>query len=129
MKRLPIIYGLFAALFLGSEDILFCSDKNAVGFDRAKNSRVTTYTEENFTLIVDFEKRKVFSELLLFSPALPESQTCVDSSAVRGLYCINRYGGTISINLTTLEYNRASIYIAVDATDDVVIRHGSCISY
>lgn len=40
MKRLPIIYGLFAALFLGSEDILFCSDKNAVGFDRAENSRV-----------------------------------------------------------------------------------------
>ena len=70
MKRLPIIYGLFAALFLGSEDILFCSDKNAVGFNRAENSRVTTYTKENFTLIVDFEKKKVFSELLLFTPAL-----------------------------------------------------------
>ena len=127
MKTISIfVVGLLTTSLFASEEVLFCFDDDAVGFDPIQNYKVGNYEERRFKIKVDFDRKSIISPDLFFSENLPESNECVKDIEEESLYCINKYGTTLNVNLNTMKYYRAAMLIDKNTTDDAVLTYGTC---
>ena len=126
MKKLLAL--LFSILILPfsvyASDVYYCSDNNNIGFDLAKNFKVTDFKYRKFKILIDFEKKNVISEtIFMYKDSVTE---CIFDNYSKTLYCIGEYGTAFSINKNTLNFARGEIYIEENKDDDYTLAYGTC---
>ena len=93
---------------------------------KSEDFKITTFKDRRFKIKVDFDREILISRDLFFAEILPDSSKCIKDIEERSLYCINKYGTTLNINLNTMKYYRAQMLIDTGVSDDVVLTYGSC---
>ena len=123
-KLLVLLFSMFAlSLSVNAADVYYCSDDAVVGFHPPENYKQYTYNEEKFKIMIDFDKKNVFSEHLFFNSNW--NQKCFFNMH-NTLSCRTELGMAFAINKANLRYVRSKIYTKQSPDDDIFIAHGSC---
>jgi hypothetical protein len=123
MKKLLVILFSIFALSSNATQVYYCYDDGHIGFKTSQNYEKGTFPGKKFTVMIDFDNKKIISEEISFDNTAVTK--CVSYSD--NLYCINDYGKSFSFNKKTSKFMRSSmINIGVD---DVSLAHGMCEKY
>jgi hypothetical protein len=122
MKILLTFFVLFFSSSLVAE-VFYCTEDNAVGYDRTNNLNFTTFKPTRFIVNIDFELKKIETDELGFSKLLP--QECLENKGA--LNCINAYGTAFLYNIKRKDFVLLEAYLKDGiTTDDIILSKGNC---
>jgi hypothetical protein len=113
----------FLILFLSinmfaAEEILYCIEKEKVGFEPLENYKQYNYTTKRFTIKVDFEKNSLVSNDISFGTYMSVACTSSDNQMV----CDNVLNSTFKLFKGDLKF----IMTGILAPDSIYVTHGKC---
>ena len=121
MKKILFIFILLFPLKSYSQ-ILYCVEDASVGF---KDSlKITKFNVERFTVEIDLQNKKIYSEELIFPKELKNKTHCFYDSRDFHLTCSNIYYQVFVINLKSYQFIRAGV--AAGLNDSNYISKGKC---
>ena len=124
MKKLSFLFIFLITFSAYSQDVYYCSDEYATGFDVADNYRQANYRGENFKMMIDFRRDDVIAKDLYFHGNKDLRQKCFSFDGI--LNCANDLGDMIIIDQKTLKFHRSNIFMAENQSDDIVLAYGYC---
>jgi len=121
---------LFVLLFSSSvvAEIYYCSEKDAIGFNKSNNMKSTKFKLRNFTININLKENTVRTDeednpYLGFAEFV--SSECV-MFGVSEIYCINELGVSFSFNEKSKNFNVAHMIKDDPNKDDEWITYGTC---
>jgi hypothetical protein len=119
MKIFTFILLLISCSAFSSEEVLYCNDIEAVGFQPRENFKTVTFTPKRFTMMVDFEKQTIHAPSILWYKDNLTGK-CANNSLQ--MTCFNSLKSTFRLIKSNLKFIRTYIL----TPDSVYIAHGQC---
>ena len=114
---LAIILVTLATHTNASEQILYCTPDNSIGFAPSENYKQHTYKLNRFTLKLDYSAKTARSKAIYLSGRVK----CIFSGD--DIYCLSDFGTAFGLNSKTNRFHHASVFIS---DDDIHIEYGKC---
>ena len=105
--------------------IIYCSEESSAGI-QGSTSAITTWEKKRYTIEVDFENLKMYSEELLFLKDKKYAHTIKCFKNSNNFMCSNSFGGTFILHMKGYTFAQSNMPYFEDRQGDYVISRGQC---
>tara|TARA_B100000214_G_C23406492_1_gene374106 strand:- start:32 stop:430 length:399 start_codon:yes stop_codon:yes gene_type:complete len=124
MKSFLFLLLVFSFSAFSTEKILYCVTEDSYGFEPGQNYRQQQFTEERFTIAINFEEKTLFSEGIFFYDFSDAPILCTKSETHNYMAC---YSSFANASFKIFQENFKFVLTqAYGATDSIGISHGKC---
>ena len=124
MKILLTFFVLFFSSIIYA-DVYYCVEKESIGFIPSENFRQANYTEEKYTIEIDFEKQTIDSRDIGMPKGYASCRKYHFYENV--MQCSGVLGGRdFTLNLNTMIFSYTTTYLTDEMEDGLNLSWGKC---